>query len=104
MNNCINIKVMYTNVDQFLNKRDELIKFIVNDEPNIIMIAEVIPKAQVYSIEAVSLELPGYSFHPNFESSDSNLDVSGIRGVAIYVKEDLNADIVWSPCSMTIYG
>ena len=36
---------MYTNADQFLNKRDELIEFIVNDEPSIIMITEVIPKS-----------------------------------------------------------
>ena len=58
------------------------------------MITEVVPKAQVYHIEAASLELQGYSFHPNFELSDSNLGASDIRGVAIYVMEDLNADKV----------
>ena len=70
---------MYTNADQFLNKRDELIEFIVNDEPSIIMIIEVIPKAQVHPIEAASLELAGYSFHPNVETSDSNRGASGIE-------------------------
>ena len=58
------------------------------------MITEVIPKAQVHPIEAASFELPGYSFHPNFELSDSNLGASSIRGVLINVKEDLNADKV----------
>ena len=58
------------------------------------MITEIIPKAQVHPIEAASLELlPGYSFYPHFETSDSNLGASGII-VAIYVKEDLNADVI----------
>ena len=29
------LKIFYTNTDQFLNKRDDLLMLIANDEPNI---------------------------------------------------------------------
>ena len=35
---------MYTNSDQFPNKKEELLTFIVDDKPDIIMITEMIPK------------------------------------------------------------
>ena len=38
-------KVFYTNADQFLNKRDELQMFIAGNEPNIILISEILPKS-----------------------------------------------------------
>ena len=38
------LMVLYTNADQFLNKKDELLQLIAGNEPNII-ITEVIPKA-----------------------------------------------------------
>ena len=88
------LKVMYTNADQFLNKKDELVEFITGNEPSIIMITEIIPKAQVHPIEAPSLKIHGYNVHLNFEIADSNLGASGIRGVAIYVKEDMDAEEV----------
>ena len=43
--------VLYTN-DQFLNKKDELLQLIAGNEPNIMIITEVIPKAQINPIEA----------------------------------------------------
>ena len=36
-----NLSILYTNVDQFLNKSDELEMLIVGSEPDIIMIAKV---------------------------------------------------------------
>ena len=45
--NIENLKTMYTNADQFLNKKDDILQFIAGNEPNIIMISEVIPKAQM---------------------------------------------------------
>ena len=36
------LKVIYTNADQFLNKREDLVTVIAGDEPDIIMITEVI--------------------------------------------------------------
>ena len=29
--------ILYTNVDQFLNKRDDMLKFIAGDEPDLII-------------------------------------------------------------------
>ena len=99
-----------------MNKRDDLVTFIAGDEPDtimitevipkaqikpieaqllhlesydIIMITEVIPKAQIKPIEAQLLHLESYDVYVNFDESATNLGDSGIRGVAIYVKEDL---------------
>ena len=38
------LKFLYTNADQLINKKGDLIMFICNDEPDILMFAEVIPK------------------------------------------------------------
>ena len=84
-----NLKVMYTNADQFLNKRDGLVTFIADDEPDITMITEVIPEAQINPIEAQLLQLNSSNVYVNFDNSETNLGASGIRGVAIYVKDDL---------------
>ena len=35
---------LYTNADQFVNKRDELSMFISSDPPDIMLITEIIPK------------------------------------------------------------
>ena len=51
---------MYTNADQFLNKKDDILQFIAGNEPNIIMISEVIPKAQMNPIEEQTLDIAGY--------------------------------------------
>ena len=38
------LTLFYTNADQFVNKRDDLVAIIADDKPDIILIAEVIPK------------------------------------------------------------
>lgn len=83
------LKVLYTNADQFINKKEDLLQFIDGDEPSIILITEVIPKRQIRSIEAPLLHMKGYELYLNFDHTEANLGASGIRGVAIYVKEDL---------------
>ena len=88
------LQATYTNADQFLNKRDELVESITGNEPDIIMITEVIPKAQLNPIEAPLLEIGGYATHINCDPSEANLGASGIRGVAIYTKEDLCVNVV----------
>ena len=87
-----NLQVLYTNADQFLNKMEDLKTFIAGDEPDIIIITEVIPKAQANPIDAPLLEIDGYKPHVNFDISKTNLGASGIRGVAIYVRDDLNVN------------
>ena len=75
------------------------------------MISEVIPKAQMNPIEEQTLDIAGYELYVNFKKSDRNLGASGIRGVAIFVRENLSAkdvtfntdfrDHVWVEISLT---
>ena len=85
------IKFLYTNADQFVNKRDCLLAQIADDEPDVIMITEVIPKSQANPIAPALLALEGYKPSFNFEPSSEKLGSSGLRGVAIYSKTSLNA-------------
>ena len=39
------LKFFYPNADQFVNKRDDLAAVIAGNEPDVIMITEVIPKS-----------------------------------------------------------
>lgn len=85
---------MYTNADQLLNKRDLLMMEIVGNEPDLILITEVLPKAQVQPIPPARLEIPGYSVNMNFEPGARNLGTSGKRGICIYVAKHLSASEV----------
>ena len=58
---------------------------IADGNPDVIMITEVIPKAQKNPIPDVLLNIEGYELYKNFKEVDSNLGASGRRGVAIYV-------------------
>ena len=85
----LRLKCLYSNVDQLLNKMEDLKLLIASNEPYILMLTEVIPKRQANPIEESQKTLNGYVRHTNFEISDSNLGASGIRGTAIFVKEEL---------------
>ena len=80
---------MYTNLDQFPNKKEDLLAFIVDDEPDIIMITEMIPKVQINLILKPLLDIPGYNMYANFDNEEARLGASGIRGVAIYINYEL---------------
>ena len=83
------LKVWYTNADQFPNKKDELCFLLADDPVDIIVITEVIPKAQVYSLQESALNINGYSVVSNFGFSEENLGASGKRGILIYTAKDL---------------
>ena len=85
---------MYSNVDQLLNKMEDLRLMISAENPDIILITEVIPKAQKNPIYEAQMNVSGYEKYVNFNFTDSDLGASGNRGVAIYVKDDLRADEV----------
>ena len=68
--------------------------FIQKDEPDILLITEVIPKSQVNPITDALLKVDGYEYYLNFNWNDSNLGTSGIRGAAIYYKETMIVDEV----------
>ena len=81
---------MYTNSDQLVNKRDDLCMAIAGREPDIIMITEVIPKAQVLPIAPALLHLPGYYITTSFDPDMPNLGRSRTRGICIYVRDGLH--------------
>ena len=85
------LKCMYTNSDQLINKRDDLCMAIAGRDPEIILISEVIPKAQVLPIAPALLSIPGYSLFTSFNLGDSNLGRSGRRGVAAYIRDGISA-------------
>ena len=88
------LKCLYTNADQFVNKRDDLVMSIAGDKPDIILITEVIPKNQINPITQALLDIDDYECSLNFDPEDANLGSSGIRGVAIYTKETLRVEEV----------
>ena len=69
---------------------DDLKMMIAGDHPDVMMFTEVIPKAQRNPIDESLLKIDGYELFTNFEFSEKNLGASGIRGVAIYVKNEFN--------------
>ena len=69
---------------------DDLRMLIASDEPDIMLFTEVIPKAQKNPIFESQLEIKGYELFKNFNNTDTNLGSCGIRGVAIYVKNNIN--------------
>ena len=86
--------MVYTNADQLINKRDDLCMFIADNHPDLILVTEVIPKAQVNPIAPALLDIPGFIIYTNFDPSSRNLGGSGIRGVAIYVHCSLHVSEV----------
>jgi len=76
--------VFYTNADQALNKKEELLVMISNDNPDIIILTEVIPKAQSNPIPLPQLAIPGYNFYVNFDYNATGLGKSGKRGIIVY--------------------
>ena len=64
---------------------------IAGDEPDLILLTEVIPKAQVLPISPSLLSNPGYVVYTNFDPSKSNLGASGTRGISVYVTNKIRA-------------
>ena len=77
-----------------MNKRDDLCMFIAGNEPDFILINEVIPKAQTHPISPALLSVPGFVMYSNFDPSEVNLGSSKIRGICIYVKASLHVSEV----------
>ena len=64
--------------------------WIAGNEPDIMMVNEVIPKAQTHPIPLALLSIPGYTMYANFDPSEGKLGRSGLRGICMYVKSSLN--------------
>ncbi len=77
------LRVMYTNADSIINKRNELQERVSHEKPNVIVITEVNPKNQRYSTTKNELAIEGYTLFTNAENN-------GARGIAVYIKNHLN--------------
>ena len=55
---------MYTNADQYLNKRNEMKALIALNQPDVIGITEIKPKVPRYKVEESEIAIEGYKvFH-----------------------------------------
>ena len=81
-----NLKCLYTNCDTVTNKLDELEASIDMNDPDIIVLTEVLPKNNRYTLQKSELETKGYTLFIN------NFETFGIRGVAIYIKKGITAN------------
>ena len=89
------LKVLYTNADQFLNKRDHLLVHIAGNTPDIIVISEMLPKASQAVINLSLITLPGYHNYLNFDPDNYNPTLTNIRGVGIFVHHKLQASQIY---------
>ena len=62
---------------------------IAGCEPDLILITEVIPKAQSRPLSLALLKIEGYSIYLNFDPSKQNLGKQGLRGLCIYVRDGI---------------
>ena len=64
---------------------------ISDSKPDIIVLTEVIPKAQRHPIDLATISIPEYTLHVNFELNIADLGTSGKRGIGIYTRDRLSA-------------
>ena len=70
---------------------------ICGEDPDIILVTEVLPKVHVGPICSALLILPGYTLFTNFEPEQIDGNIKGIRGICIYVRDYLSASEVSFP-------
>jgi len=85
--------VLYTNADQFINKRDLLLVQIANKNPDLILISEILPKAPNSIIHSALFAIPGYSLYLNFDPDCVSSPLT-IRGVGLFVSHNIHASQV----------
>ena len=64
---------------------------ISDSKPDIILLTEVIPKAQRHPIDLAIISIPEYILHVNFDPNRTGLGPSGKRGIGIYTSNRLRA-------------
>lgn len=85
-----NMKILYSNADTLTNKMEELLVMTGTCDPDLIIITEVSPKTTHYSFSVISVAIPNYVMHTNLNANSQSL-----RGVVIYVKNDILAEEVY---------
>ena len=87
---------MYTNADQFLNKRDLLLAQIAdNTLPDIIIISELLPKTPSALINLSLISIPGYYTYLNFDPDNFDPFSTNIHGVGIFVQHKFQVSRVY---------
>ncbi|MCH2416954.1 MAG: endonuclease/exonuclease/phosphatase family protein [Acidimicrobiales bacterium] len=71
---------------------EDLKALISNKKPDVVLLTEIIPKAQKNQIYEAEMKIQGYETFTNFKFTERDLGASGIRGVAIYVNEELETE------------
>ena len=71
---------------------------IAGSEPDIMMITEVLPKAQVQALSAAIFNFAGYKVYMNFEPDNTNLGKQGLRSICVYIKDN----IICQPLSSSV--
>ena len=81
---------MFANVDGLLNKRDEIsLRFCNSNVPEVLVLAEVIPKGQQNPIALSDIKLDRFQDpFVNFNLDSENPGKAG-RGLAVYVRDDV---------------
>ena len=69
-------------------------RHVATTMPDIIMFTGFIPTSQKKAIIGTQVKITGCNIYNNVNYIDANLGTSGIRGVAIYVKNNLKCDEV----------
>ena len=82
-------KCLCTNGEGILNKRSELANILVNEDPDIVLISEVLPNNLRELVQPSELCFADYDFYSNCFSENVHL------GTAIYVKSKLRAQQVF---------
>ena len=72
------LSCLYSNIDQLLNKMEDLKMMIASSKPDLMIFTEVLSKAQIKLIQEPQLKIKSYDEYLNFIHSDSNLGKSGI--------------------------
>ena len=81
---CEKLKCLYSNVDSLSNKMEELKLNIKMQIPDVVIITEVLPKSYETKPTTESININGYELYTNIAEDD-------IRGVALYVKSELES-------------
>ena len=76
---------MYTNADQYMNKRTELHRLLDASDniPKIIGISEILPKNRRFEVDLVELQIEGYELFTNIGAAED------IRGTGLYIHNSL---------------
>lgn len=78
-----NLKCMYLNADNLLNKREEMEALVCLHTPDLLLVTETVPKSYTTPLDQAEIQIEGYNLITNNGRTK--------RGVAIYTVKEINA-------------